>query len=90
MSDSAIQSRSTTNPACCTSRNTLALISTQRRAHRHPYTSRTPAGRATLESLLQRDGHSPRYSTAPKGHTLLMVGLGADHWTDGELIDQIA
>ena len=89
MSDSAIPVTIYHNPACGTSRNTLALI---RNAGVEPTVIqylKTPPDRATLESLLQRMGIRPRDLLRQKGTPYDELGLGADHWTDGELIDQM-
>lgn len=77
------------NPACGTSRNTLALI---RNATVEPTIIeylKTPPDRATLESLLQRMGIGPRALLREKGTPYAELGLGAPHWTDDELIDQM-
>lgn len=77
------------NPACGTSRNTLALI---RNANVEPTIIeylKTPPDRATLESLLQRMGIGPRALLREKGTPYAELGLGAPHWTDDELIDQM-
>jgi len=77
------------NPACGTSRNTLALI---RNAGIEPTVSeylKTPPDRATLEDLLQRMGMRPRALLRDKGALYAELDLGADHWTDEQLIDQM-
>ena len=77
------------NPACGTSRNTLALI---RNANVEPTIIeylKTPPDRATLESLLQRMGIAARALLREKGTPYAELGLGAPHWTDDELIDQM-
>jgi arsenate reductase (glutaredoxin) len=89
MSDSAIPVTIYHNPACGTSRNTLALI---RNAGVEPTVIeylKSPPDRATLESLLQRMGIRPRNLLRQKGTPYEELGLGADRWTDGELIDQM-
>lgn len=89
MSDSAIPVTIYHNPACGTSRNTLALI---RNAGVEPTVIeylKTPPDRATLESLIQRMGIRPRDLLRQKGTPYDELGLGADRWTDGELIDQM-
>jgi len=89
MSDSAIRVTIYHNPACGTSRNTLALI---RNAGIEPTVIeylKSPPDRATLESLLQRMGIRPRDLLRQKRTPYEELGLGADHWTDGELIDQM-
>jgi arsenate reductase len=77
------------NPACGTSRNTLALI---RNAGVEPTVIeylKTPPDRATLQSLLQRMGIEPRALLREKGTPFAELGLGASHWSDDELIDQM-
>ena len=77
------------NPACGTSRNTLALI---RNAGIEPTVVeylKTPPDRGTLESLLRRMGIGPRDLLRQKGTPYDELGLGSGHWTDGQLIDQM-
>jgi arsenate reductase (glutaredoxin) len=77
------------NPACGTSRNTLALI---RNAGIGPTVIeylKTPPDRATLEDLLKRMGMRPRALLRDKGTLYAELDLGADHWTDEQLIDQM-
>ena len=77
------------NPACGTSRNVLALI---RNAGVEPTVIeylKTPPDRATLKDLLQRMGMRPRELLREKGTPYAELGLGADHWTDEQLIDQM-
>jgi arsenate reductase (glutaredoxin) len=77
------------NPACGTSRNTLALI---RNAGIEPTVIeylKAPPDRATLEALLARMGLRPRDLVRQKGTPYEELGLGADHWTDGQLVEQM-
>lgn len=77
------------NPACGTSRNTLALI---RNAGVEPTVIeylKTPPDRATLVDLLKRMGMRPRQLLREKGTPYGELGLAADHWTDDQLIDQM-
>lgn len=77
------------NPACGTSRNTLALI---RNAGIEPTVIeylKTPPDRATLAELIRRAGISARELLREKGTRYAELGLGADHWTDAELIGQM-
>jgi arsenate reductase (glutaredoxin) len=77
------------NPACGTSRNTLALI---RNAGIEPTIIeylKTPPDRATLESLLKRMNSRPRDLLRKKGTPYDELGLGAGHWTDDQLTDQM-
>lgn len=75
------------NPACGTSCNALALI---RNAGIEPavieYLERPP-DRATLESLISRMGVRPRALLREKGTPYAELNLGADHWSDAELVD---
>ena len=77
------------NPACGTSRNVLALI---RGAGIEPQVVeylKNPPDRATLESLLARMQLKPRDLLREKGTPYAELDLGADHWSDAELIDQM-
>lgn len=77
------------NPACGTSRNTLALI---RNAGVEPTVIeylKTPPDRATLQSLLQQMAMKPRSLLREKDTPYAELGLGAAHWIDDELIDQM-
>ena len=77
------------NSACGTSRNTLALI---RNAGIEPTIIeylKTPPDLATLESLLKRMNIRPRDLLRKKGTPYDELGLGAGHWTDEQLIDQM-
>ena len=75
------------NPACATSRNTLALI---RNAGVEPTVIeylKTPPDRATLVGLIARAGLSPRQLLREKGNADLT--RGAESWSDEQLIDQM-
>lgn len=77
------------NPACGTSRNALALI---RNAGIEPTIIeylQTPPDKATLETLIQRMGIRPRQLLREKGTPYAELGLGAEHWTDEQLIEQM-
>jgi arsenate reductase len=77
------------NPACGTSRNTLALI---RNAGVEPTVIeylKAPPDRATLEDLIRRMGMTPRQLLREKGTPYAELGLDAPHWTDAQLIDQM-
>lgn len=77
------------NPACGTSRNTLALI---RNAGIEPTIIeylKAPPDRATLVDLLQRMHMRPRELLREKGTPYAELGLQSDHWTDEQLIDQM-
>lgn len=75
------------NPACGTSRNTLALI---REAGIEPVIIeylKTPPDRDTLLELLREAGMTPRQLLREKAPPYAELGLAADHWTDAQLID---
>ena len=77
------------NPACGTSRNTLALI---RNAGIEPTVIeylKTPPDRETLQALLQQMGLSPRQLLREKGTPYAALGLEAQHWSDAQLLDQM-
>ncbi len=77
------------NPACGTSRNTLALI---RNAGVEPTIIeylKTPPDRATLIDLLKRMSIRPRELLREKGTPYADLGLADDHWTDEQLIEQM-
>ena len=75
------------NPACGTSRNTLAMI---RQSGEEPEIIeylKTPPDRATLEDLLRRMGLSPRELLRRKGTPYDELSLDDPKWSDEELID---
>jgi len=77
------------NPACGTSRNSLALI---RNAGVEPVIIeylKSPPARATLQSLLGRMNMVPRDLLREKERLYAELDLGAAHWTDAELIDHL-
>jgi arsenate reductase len=77
------------NPACGTSRNTLALI---RNAGVEPTVIeylKTPPDRATLAQLINQMGITPRELLREKGTPYAELGLDSSHWTDAQLIDQM-
>jgi len=77
------------NPACGTSRNALALI---RDAGIEPTVIeylKTPPDRATLKHLLRRMAMRPRELLREKGTPYAELDLGAERWTDDQLIDQM-
>lgn len=89
MTDEAVAVTIYHNPACGTSRNTLALI---RNAGIEPTVIeylKTPPDRATLVDLLNRMGMRPRELLREKGTPYGELGLAAPHWTDEALIDQM-
>ncbi len=75
------------NPACGTSRNTLAMI---RNAGIEPHVIeylKTPPNRAMLERLIARMGIAPRDLLREKGTPYAELGLGDPTLTDEALID---
>jgi len=89
MTDKAIAVTIYHNPACGTSRNTLALI---RNADIEPTIIeylKTPPDRATLLDLLGRMQLRPRELLREKGTPYAELGLASGHWTDEQLIDQM-
>ena len=75
------------NPACGTSRNTLALI---RNAGIEPHVVeylKTPPSRALLEQLVDRAGITPRNLLREKGTPYAELGLGDETLDDSALID---
>ena len=75
------------NPACGTSRNVLALI---RNSGVEPVVVeylKTPPGRDTLVQLIADMGLPVRQLLRQKGTPYDELQLGADHWTDAQLID---
>ena len=74
------------NPACGTSRNTLALI---RNAGVDPQVIeylKTPPDRATLESLLARMSFKPRQLLREKESVYAELGLADERLSDAELL----
>jgi arsenate reductase len=75
------------NPACGTSRNTLAMI---RQSGEQPVVIeylKTPPDRARLVGLIRAMGMSARDLLREKGTPYRELGLDDPKWTDDELID---
>ena len=75
------------NPACGTSRNTLALI---RHAGIEPTVIeylKTPPSRIVLEQLIHDMGIPVRSLLRQKGTPYDELGLDETHWSDGQLLD---
>ena len=75
------------NPACGTSRNTLAMI---RQSGEEPVVIeylKTPPSREKLVELVAAMGISPRDLLREKGTPYAQLGLGDLKWSDDELID---
>jgi arsenate reductase (glutaredoxin) len=77
------------NPACGTSRNTLAMI---RQSGVEPVVIeylKTPPSRETLVELVRALGISVRALLREKGTPYKELGLDDPKWSDEELIDQM-
>lgn len=77
------------NPACGTSRNTLAMI---RQSGVEPVVIeylKTPPSRETLKELIAAMGVSVRAVLREKGTPYKELGLDDPKWSDDELIDQM-
>jgi len=77
------------NPACGTSRNTLAMI---RQSGEEPEVVeylKTPPTRERLVELIAAMGIAPRDLLREKGTPYAELGLADPKWTDDELIDQM-
>jgi len=77
------------NPACGTSRNTLALI---RHAGIEPTVIeylKTPPSKAKLRELVAATGQPVRALLREKGTPYAELGLADDKWTDEQLLDFI-
>ena len=75
------------NPACGTSRNTLAMI---RQSGEEPVVIeylKSPPSREKLVELIKAMGIRPRDLLRQKGTPYDELGLGDPKWTDEELID---
>lgn len=75
------------NPACGTSRNTLAMI---RQSGEEPVVIeylKEPPSRAKLVSLIGEMGITPRALLREKGTPYSELGLDDPKWSDEELID---
>jgi arsenate reductase (glutaredoxin) len=75
------------NPACGTSRNTLAMI---RATGEEPVVIeylKTPPNRERLKELIQATGLSARDLLREKGTPYASLGLADPKWTDEQLLD---
>lgn len=75
------------NPACSTSRNTLALIRAGGAEPRVIEYLKEPPSRAELKRLLRAMKMRPRQLLRAKGDIYEELGLADPKWTDEELID---
>ncbi|WP_027059829.1 arsenate reductase (glutaredoxin) [Mesorhizobium loti] len=75
------------NPACGTSRNTLAII---RQSGEEPEVIeylKTPPSRDRLIELLEAMAMTPRQLLREKGTPYAELGLGDPKWSDDEILD---
>lgn len=75
------------NPACGTSRNTLAMIRNSGDEPKVIFYLETPPGRDELIGLIKAMGISVRELLRKKGTPYEELGLDDPTWTDEELID---
>ncbi len=75
------------NPACGTSRNTLALIRNSGCEPRVIEYLNTPPTKQRLQQLLKDMGMRPRELLREKGTPYHALGLDEPRWADEELID---
>ena len=75
------------NPACGTSRNTLALIRNSGEEPRVVEYLKTPPGKETLLELLAAMKMQPRALLREKGTPYAELGLADPKWTDEQLVD---
>ncbi|MCC7253607.1 arsenate reductase (glutaredoxin) [Hyphomicrobium sp.] len=75
------------NPACGTSRNTLAMIRQSGEEPRIIEYLTTPPSRDELLGLLRNMGIAPRDLLRRKGTPYDALGLNDEKWSDDELID---
>lgn len=75
------------NPACGTSRNTLALIRNSGAEPEVIEYLKTPPDKARLQQLLQAMGMGARELLREKGTPFEELGLAAPHWTNDQLVD---
>ncbi len=75
------------NPACGTSRNTLALIRNSGADPEVIEYLKTPPGKERLHQLLAAMGIPARELLRQKGTPYEKLGLGDPKWTEDELVD---
>ncbi|WP_342620046.1 arsenate reductase (glutaredoxin) [Rhodoferax sp. GW822-FHT02A01] len=75
------------NPACGTSRNTLALIRDSGVEPEVIEYLKTPPGKAKLQELLKAMGIGVRALLREKGTPYAELSLADPKWTDDELLD---
>ncbi len=75
------------NPACGTSRNTLAMIRASGEEPQIIEYLKTPPSRQRLAELVALLGIAPRELLREKGTPYRELGLDDPKWSDGELLD---
>ncbi len=75
------------NPACGTSRNTLAMIRNSGVEPTVVEYLKTPPTKARLQQLMAAMGTGPRALLREKGTPYAELDLANDKWTDDELLD---
>ena len=75
------------NPACGTSRNTLALIRNSGAEPEVIEYLKTPPDKQRLQQLLQAMGIGARELLREKGTPYAELGLADSHWTEDQLLD---
>lgn len=75
------------NPACGTSRNTLAMIRASGEEPEIVEYLETPPSRGELEALIARAGLGVREALRLKGTPYDALGLGDSKWSDADLLD---
>jgi len=75
------------NPACGTSRNTLALIRNSGTEPEVIEYLKTPPGKARLQALVHAMGIPVRALLRQKGTPFDELGLGSPSWSDEQLLD---
>ena len=75
------------NPACGTSRNTLALIRNSGAEPEVIEYLKTPPGKERLQQLIEAMGAGARALLRQKGTPYDELGLSDPKWTDAELVD---
>ncbi len=75
------------NPACGTSRNTVALIRNSGAEPEVIEYLKTPPGKERLQQLLAAMGIPARELLRQKGTPFEELGLGDPKWTEDELVD---
>lgn len=75
------------NPACGTSRNTLAMIRNSGIEPEVVEYLKNPPDRATLQGLIEASGLTTRDVLRSKGTPYDELGLGDPKWSDDQLVD---